>query len=359
MLKEILQHGLKVFVSVFAILLSLTIFIIGLGILTPLISSETEELPTSYETIYGKHDAKHRIVVVPITGVILGSKSEVSSSSLLLADQFSFGYTIKDTLEKIAEDKSIDAIILDINSPGGTIYGAKAISDGVSNYREKTKKPVVAFVSGMAASGAYWAAAAADSIIADAGTGIGSIGVISGPYQYFDGVKAVDGGLLGQGVITENGISSTYITAGDSKDLGNPFRKLTKTELESLQQTVNHEYDRFVSHVASQRELDPEVIRHTIKALVYDPASAQSLGLIDSEGSREAAYAATAKLAGIADNEYQVVTEPDSSSWLTSLVSSLTGLKLPQAQAPANGAWCSRASLVLALHGDVANICHP
>jgi protease IV len=113
------------------------------------------------------------------------------------------------------DDLSLHGVVLEINSPGGAICGARAIADDVSYYRSKAKKPIYAHVEGLAA---YWAASAADKVIADYGSDIGSIGVIMGPFKYYNTVVNEDSGLFDGGVITQNGIESVSITAGKPKD---------------------------------------------------------------------------------------------------------------------------------------------
>jgi protease-4 len=82
---------------------------------------------------------------------------------------------------------------------------------------------------------------------------IGSIGVIGGILTYFDNPVALDGGLLGGGIVTKNGIQQTVISAGRGKDLGNPFRKPTEEELQVLRQGVNYEYNQFVQLVGTSK----------------------------------------------------------------------------------------------------------
>ncbi|PIY79413.1 MAG: S49 family peptidase, partial [Candidatus Pacebacteria bacterium CG_4_10_14_0_8_um_filter_43_12] len=195
------------------------------------------------EYVVGKERSTQELLVIPISGVIMGEAEPVEDWLAGISTGVTYGYQVKEELAKAAEEPNIKGILLQINSPGGTIYGSNAILDGVTEYKQKTGKPVVAYVNGLAASGAYWSAIGADKIVADTGTTIGSIGVIFGPFKYYDSVVSEDGGLLAGGVVTQKGIQTTYITAGKSKDLGNPYRQLTQEELGTLQNMVNQAYD--------------------------------------------------------------------------------------------------------------------
>lgn len=360
---SLIKSGLKVMVYFWSGFLALVTIFVVLGIITSLgEDSEIKPKALTTEYHYGEFDSKNKILSLPITGIILGDKSELGEfSSFLESPALTFGYTIKRQLEEAAENSSIKGVILEINSPGGTIYGSQAIADGVKLYKEKTGNPVTTYVSGMAASGGYWAAAATDHIIADYGTGIGSIGVISGPFKYYDGVIAEEAGLLSGGVVTENGIQSFYITAGESKDLGNPFRKMTDTELGSLQTMVNNEYGVFVTHVAENRDFSPEYVRGELKALLYDSIAAKSNKLIDDIGSREASYAYTAQKAELKKDQYQIVRPKPSVGLIDQLFGAATSLRNPQVQQGLSAGMlpCHQlSSVVLAYHGSLSDICH-
>jgi protease-4 len=262
----------------------------------------------SYQTIYGDSTATHKILSIPINGPIEGSSRDSADFASIFGDDSTvYGYDLKQELIAAANTGEYDGVVLEVNSPGGTIYGSKAISDGIDYFKDKTNKPVYASIQGLAASGAYWASSGADRIIADYGTGIGSIGVIYGPFTYFDQVKAIDGGILGGGVTTENGIEQYYITAGDGKDGGNPFRRLTDNEKAIIQQGVNDSYEQFVTHVESTRKITADVIKNDIGAHLYGETQALHKKLIDSTGSKDDVYRAIAEKEGI-QTDYRVVS---------------------------------------------------
>ncbi|QQR52839.1 S49 family peptidase [bacterium] len=334
----------------------LIILAIGLAASTPPAPSQGGAL-SSLTPVYG--DGLNQLLSIKVEGIIAGeTEADTFFGSL---GGLSSGYAIKDQLIAAADSPDIKGVILEINSPGGTIYGSHAIADGVEYYRTQTKKPVYAFISGMGDSGAYWAAASTDKILADYGSDTGSIGVIMGPFEYYNKVIATDGGLLGGGVITQNGVEQTYITAGRSKDIGNPYRRLTGDEVALLQRQVNNEYENFVAYVASRRQLTADTIKNQIGALSYDNKTAKDLKLIDATANRDDAYSLLAEAAQVGA-DYTVVRSDSSTGFITSLLGAIKHGRWPQAaaqpsQSDISARTCALTKTMLAYHGDVAELC--
>lgn len=302
---------------------------------------------------YGKKDAPKTFLAIPISGMILGDKATSDPLSSLFSSGVTYGYEVKKLLRETADKNEVAGVILLIDSPGGTIFGSEAISDGIAYYRQHTDRPVYSYVAGMAASGAYWVASGTDRIIADHGTVSGSIGVIYGPFKYYDKVVSEDGGSFVGGVVTQGGIETTYITAGKSKDVGNPYRKLTDFEITRLQTSVNDSYDEFVKHVSTQRGIPEETIREELGALIYGEAQAQKYKLIDAIGSKEEAFAALAEKVGIQEDEYKVMRSTGATDFWSTVLSSVQRLGAPKVSA----APCLLHSQVMAFHGDVSALC--
>ena len=266
------------------------------------------------------------------------------------------GYDLKRQLYAAVDDTSIKGILLEIDSPGGTIYGARAIADGVKYYRDKTKQPVFAHIEGTGASGAYWAAVSTNKIIADYGSDIGSIGVIMGPFEYYDNVISKADGA-GQ-IVTQNGIQSVEITAGRSKDIGNPYRKLTPAETAELQQQVNNDYAQFVDYVSAQRGITADAIRNQLGAMAYDNQSAQTSKLIDSSGSREDAFDQLATAAGLKDGDYQVMGLPASGGPGSGLLGAINHWTAqPKVSSSTSTTSCALTRAPLVFSGDVTGLC--
>lgn len=306
---------------------------------------------SSYVYIYGRGDKE--LLSIPIRGLITGTETKAESLFSSLSEGQTAGYSIKDQLYAAADDSLIQGVVLEIDSPGGTIYGAHAIADGVAYYKTKTKKPVYAHISGTGASGAYWAASSADKVFVDYGSDVGSIGVILGPFEYYNKILAQDGGLLGGGVMTENGIETVTLTAGKSKDVGSPYRRLTPEETAMLQKTVNNEYDGFVQFVSEHRDIPAQTIRDKIGAMVYDPKTALELKLVDGIANRQDAYDKLAEAINAKDN-YHVVQEQRNASLVESLLGAVTRIPQPSVQKFDS---CKLTRSTLAYHGDVTSLC--
>ena len=195
----------------------------------------------------------------------------------------------------------------------------------------------------------------ADRILADHGSLIGSIGVRLGTIPYYDGVIATEGGLLGGGVTTKNGITYTSITSGRGKDVGSPYRPLTEEEKRVLQKGTDSSYDEFVAHVAKSRNIPERTIRDEMGALIFSNSQAQEFKLIDGTANREEAYAELAKMAGINSIDWKVTRKSDDSSGLAGLLSSQAGVNA-LAEAKRAGI-CFPANMVLAYYGDPAALC--
>lgn len=259
---------------------------------------------TRYATTYGETTSANKILTIAIKGPILNEGS--SQSFDIFGGGYVYGYEIKRQLIEAAEDSSIKAVMLEIDSPGGTITGSQAISDGVAYYKEKTNNPVYAHIMGVGASGGYWSAASADKIFADNGSLIGSIGVIFGPFKYYQDVTGELSGL--EAVTTEGGIETYYITSGYYKDFGNPYRPMSGQEMQSMQADTDLSYEKFVSFVSQSRNITTEKIKNVIKALPYGEQKSLELGLIDKIADEGAAYYELAEAAGISE-DYQVVEQ--------------------------------------------------
>lgn len=344
---ELLRFSLKiVIVAVVASASMFAILIVGVLILAAVITDGSGQT----QTVFGPDDASRTFLSIPVKGVIEGERP---TSEPLFSTDTTYGYEVKKQLYEAAKDDSIDGVILEIDSPGGTIYGARAIADGITHYRDVTRKPIVAYISGMGASGAYWAAAAADEIVADYGTTVGSIGVIEGPFKFYNTPTAEDGGLLAGGVVTQNGIENVTLTAGKSKDLGNPYRRLTPDEINVLQNGLNTEYGQFVQFVGQRRGITEATIRDQVGALIYDPTTAVTLKLIDKVGAKEDAYAELAAKAQVDRTDIKIIQEPDENG--SGGLLGVLGTKTKPTASTRDR--CYLSSLSLVFYGDVTSFC--
>lgn len=187
--------------------------------------------------------------------------------------------------KKYRDDASIEAIVFRIESPGGGITPSQEIFDIVKKTRA-SGKPVIVSMGSVAASGGYYVACPADTIVANPGTITGSIGVI---IQYPNVDKLLD----------KVGVKFTTIKSGEFKDAMSPFRDMTKPEETYLQNFVMNAYGQFVLAVATERNLDTAYVRQYADGRVYTGEQALELKLVDVLGTYEDAISIAARKAGI------------------------------------------------------------
>ena len=298
-------------------------------------------------SIGGDAGARDWVLVVPVEGPILADSGGLGPFGGVAAG----GEELKQLLTDAADDDRVGAVVLEVNTPGGSITGSIAITDGISAVQE-AGKPVVAYVPEISASGGVWVMAPADTIVASPGALVGSIGVIFGPLRTYTDAVAIDDGILGGGVETTGGVNEFYVTAGTGKDLGNPFRPLTADERASLQQMVDPFYDRFVDHVATTRDIPEDVIRQDLGAYLFEPARAQELGLVDRLGARDDAWAEAAAAAGLSRYDVRLAETPDP-------LAAIFGFRVPWASREAAdlSGLCGSTARAFAFHGDLGSFC--
>jgi protease-4 len=172
-------------------------------------------------------------------------------------------------LDKARQDRAVKAVILRINSPGGSVVASELMHDEVVHFRQKTGKPVIALMMDVAASGGYYLACACDEIVAQPSTITGSIGVIMQTFEVSGTMELI-------------GVTGDAIISGPHKDTGSPFRKMRPEERELFQGIVNDMYERFVHVVDEGRpKLDEAKVRELADGRVYIAEQALEHGLID------------------------------------------------------------------------------
>ncbi|MEM9416811.1 MAG: signal peptide peptidase SppA [Bacteroidota bacterium] len=195
-------------------------------------------------------------------------------------------------LKTLREDKAVKAVVLRINSPGGSALASDVLWQELM--LTKARKPVVASLSDVAASGGYYLASACDRIVAHPTTITGSIGIFG---LFFD-VNALLSNKLG--------ITTDSVKLGRSADfLSNPGRPLTSHEQAVIQRVVDKGYDTFIQRVATGRGLDQEAVAQVASGRVWSGQAAQTRGLVDDLGGLDDAIQAAAQLAAI-DKNYSV-----------------------------------------------------
>ncbi len=195
---------------------------------------------------------------------------------------------ISKRIREAAKAENVKAIVLDINSPGGTVASVQDIHAEILAAKEKGKK-VVALFRDVAASGAFYIAMAADQIVAEPGTITGSVGVI---------MQA--GNVVG--LFNKLGISVTPITSGKYKDIGSAYRPMTDAEKAILQDMVDDTYEQFLAAVKAGRpNVKPEDMAAYTDGRIFTGQRAFQLGFIDKLGGEETARLLAGELAGLED----------------------------------------------------------
>jgi protease IV len=189
-------------------------------------------------------------------------------------------------LKKFGDDDSIKAIILHVNSPGGGVAASEEIYRAVRRIRDGKKKRIVASISTVGASGAYYVSCGANKIYADNGSVVGSIGVIAQWVNYGDLLRWAK-------------LKPETLTVGEFKDTGDPTRDMTPAERAYMQSLIDNMYGQFVRAVADGRHAKFDDIKAIANGRVWTGEEALSLKLIDQIGDFQTAVEDTAKTVGI------------------------------------------------------------
>jgi protease-4 len=226
-----------------------------------------------------------KIGVVDLEGVIIDPKDVIEQ------------------LHKYADDSSIKAIIIHVNSPGGGAAASEEIYREVLRIRDKDKKPIVASIETVGASGAYFVSSATSKIFADNASIVGSIGVIAEWVNYEELMKWAK-------------LQQITLKAGEFKDVGSPTRQMTPEERAYMQGLIDNMHAQFIHSVAVGRKMKDDQILPLANGKVWTGEEALPLKLVDQIGDFRAAVEDTAKSVGIKGEPTLVHPEKDRKSLL-------------------------------------------
>ncbi|MBA4370461.1 MAG: signal peptide peptidase SppA [Coriobacteriaceae bacterium] len=238
------------------------------------------------------------VAVIHLDGTIAGTGSTldgVSTPERLLRE-----------LREAEDDSAVKAVLIRIDSPGGTVAASEEIATTVA----RMDKPVVASIGDVGASGAYMIASQCDEIVANPTSSVGSIGVIM---QIPNMAKLME----------KIGVDFIVLTRGELKDAGSPWRSVTASEMAYFDEGMDVAYDRFIDLVAKGRKMQPAKVRTLASGRIWMASEAKGLGLVDTLGTYDDAMAAAAKRGGI-DGDPRVVTYEETQ--FEDLLSSAIGL---------------------------------
>lgn len=244
-----------------------------------------------------KDKSGHIVAIYYASGEIVDQGNSMSDENLIVGSKM-----IRD-LRKLKEDEDVKAVVLRVNSPGGSAFASEQIWHAVKEL--KAKKPVIVSMGGYAASGGYYISCIADTIVAEPTTLTGSIGI-------FGMVPDVKG-------LTEKiGITYDVVKTNKFSDFGNILRPFNPDEKALLQMTVAQGYDTFVSRCAEGRHMTKEAIEKIAEGRVWTGETAKKLGLVDELGGIDKALEIAVKKANV--EGYTLVSYPAKESFLDALL---------------------------------------
>jgi protease-4 len=260
--------------------------------------------PAVYEEEYVSGEGAEKIAVVPVEGTIAPAESSVGGVQPTATPE-----GLSDALRQAADDPSVRAVVLEVNTPGGGVVASDEMHQSILDFKRNTKVPVVVSMGTMAASGGYYISTAADGIVANEATITGSLGVVVPLPNFSEASK-------------KYGVTQEYIKSGEFKTMGSSWKELTPEERKIFQSIVDQEYAEFVEVIVEGRGLPEERVREIADGRWYSGSQARELGLVDSFGGIDEAAAIAAERAGA--TETTVVRYVETPSFSETLLSGLS-----------------------------------
>ena len=275
------------------------IFIAAIAVTLIAVVIAAYRAPQQAASAGGGRSNSNTVAVIYLTGEIGFSSSSISGSSTDQAMQ---------DLDRATNDPGLKAVVIRIDSPGGSPAASQELNDQVQRLKQAGKKVVVS-CGDLTCSGGYYVAVAADKIVADPATLTGSIGVISTVPNLQD-------------LYSKIGYKEQVFKSGAHKDMLSPSRPITPEEQQIMQGIIDDTYGQFVQAVANGRGLTDAQVRKLADGRVYTGDQAKQLGLVDELGGLHEAVALAGKLAGIPAPQAVEYHRPG----LTDLLKGLGGL---------------------------------
>ena len=245
--------------------------------------------PLQETTVSGT--GKEKVLLIDVSGVIA---HESSDRERIFHSPPDIVARVKEELELAAQDEHVRAVVLRINSPGGTVTASDQLYHEMRQFKMTRNIPIIAVFMDVGASGAYYVAMAADSVIAHPTSIVGSIGVVMLRVNV-------------QGLLEKLGLETAAIKSGTMKDMGSPFRTMTDEEYQVFQNAIMEFYNRFVQIVGKGRpSLNGDRIRELADGRIYTATQALNVGLVDELGYLDTALGRAKQAASLA--EARVVT---------------------------------------------------
>jgi protease-4 len=228
-------------------------------------------------------EGRDKVLLLDLSGVIMSGDGEP-----VLGGRKKPGLIarMREALDRARRDRRVKAVVLRINSPGGGVTASDTLYHELRKFKEETGVKIVAHITDVGASGAYYVALAADAITAQPTSVTGSIGVI---------MYSVDV----TGLMQKVGVRTVEIASAEKKGIGSPFRTLSVDERKIFQDFIDSLYGRFTGLIAEERKMSPEAVRKMADGRIFTSAEAKAGGLIDGVGYLEDAIELAKKQANL------------------------------------------------------------
>lgn len=237
------------------------------------------------QTDWGQaYSSKNQVAVLYMTGEIAEQSNAGINCEKLVPE-----------IVSLAEDDNVKAVVLRINSPGGSVFGTKEIAEAL-RYLKSKKKPLIVSMGDYAASGGYWISSEGEYIFADALTITGSIGIF---------------GLLPEasGLMQKLGLTPNTVSTNPGADFPELFRPMSEQQKAAMQSYIDNGYEDFIAQVSRGRKMDKAAVRRIAEGRVWNAMTAKEIGLVDKIGSLQDAIDYAARKADLKDN-YDVAAYP-------------------------------------------------
>lgn len=252
--------------------------------------------PLTEETVEGGKTGP-KILLMDVSGMLSDDSTQPILNLGTPPPRVPLLVRVREELKKAEEDRQVRAVILRINSPGGTVTASDILYRELRSFKERTRLPVIAIMMDVAASGGYYLALAADTIVAHPTTVTGSIGVI---------MLSVNA----EGLMQKIGVAAVTIKSAEHKDMGSPFRTLTPEERAMFQSVIDNLQRQFLAKVIEHRKLAPETARTLADGRVYTADQALAHQLIDRIGYMSDAVSLAKRAAGVDEARVVVYHRP-------------------------------------------------
>jgi protease-4 len=219
--------------------------------------------------------------LISVEGIIMGGGGSYFGQEIISSE------TVVDFLKDAEESVVVEAVLIEVNSPGGSAVA----SDEIGSQIKKMEKPVVVVIREVGASGGYWVASAGDYVIANRMSITGSIGVLSSYLEF-------------SGLMEQYGVSYERLVAGEFKDMGSSFRQLGDEERKILQTKLDKIHDFFIEEIAANRGLNEGDVRKIATGEFFLGVEALEMGLVDELGDRETAERYLKEVVGLEEVSY-------------------------------------------------------